>query len=288
ALPVAALAGWLAFLYHSTGHLFGSAEFTGYNARFLLHPVRAVVALAKRIGFLFFENFHWIGTWALIVSLRARAPAQRTWKIAGSLVAAHIAVFSVLGGAMLERYLLPVLPIVYTAMAASFTGRAGPLALAAGLIAGNFWNKPSPFPLENNLAMVDFVRLHQTAAGYIDSRPGSARITTVWPLTSALERPEFGYVQRPRRVEPIPDFSRETVLALPKGSVEVLILYSRQWEPRLSLMNVDLLRRFWQRFFGYHPQIDPREAGEYHGLQQVAGWRRRGQWIEVWAKPPLL
>ncbi len=86
------------------------------------------------------------------------------------LAIAQTAVVTLLGGAVLDRYMLPVLPILYAAfaVAASAWSRRVRLSVQAAMvtlfIVGWFWNPPVPFPYEDNLAMVDFVRLQQTAA----------------------------------------------------------------------------------------------------------------------------
>ena len=119
----------------------------------------------------------------------------RSWRVAWLLVAGHVALFSVLGGAMLERYLLPVLPIVYIAMVAGLCALPSPwralsqVALIAGVGYCNFWNPPYPFPYENNLAFTQFVKLHETAAGFIEHDYPGAEISTAWPLSAALRRP---------------------------------------------------------------------------------------------------
>ncbi len=91
-------------------------------------------------------------------------------------MAGHVLMVSVLGGAVLERYLVPVLPLLYLGFAAAFWQyrmrwrimSAG--ALIAALIAGNFVNPLYPFPLENNLAFTDFVTLQAASRGV----PGNA------------------------------------------------------------------------------------------------------------------
>src|SRR5947209_3883720 len=52
-LPVLPLIAWLIALERSTGHLFGNAAFTEYNIFYPLHPVRFVMALARRLYYLF-------------------------------------------------------------------------------------------------------------------------------------------------------------------------------------------------------------------------------------------
>jgi len=79
-------------------------------------------------------------------------------------IGGHVLLVSLLGGAELERYLLPVLPLVYIAM-----GARGPWCVHSGahrldrgslpVVDGLVRDPPYPFPLENNLGMVDFVEL---------------------------------------------------------------------------------------------------------------------------------
>ena len=111
---------WLLALDRSTGHLFGNAAFTQYNVWYPLHPVRLGLALVRRLYYLFLGSGHWIGTIAVLFALRNRKLFRvRAWRIAGSLIAAHVGFVSVLGGAVLERYLVPVLPLLFIGFAAA-------------------------------------------------------------------------------------------------------------------------------------------------------------------------
>jgi hypothetical protein len=290
-MPAAARGSWFLCLYTQTGHLFGSAAFIQYNLEYLIHPVRMAVALARRLYHLFWENLHWIGTFGILYAwMRGGVFEGRGWRLAWTLVAVHVALFSVLGGAMLERYLLPVLPIVYAAMVAGWSAlpgpwRAlGPLALIAGVAVGNFWNPPYPFPLENNLAFTDFVRLQEIAAGYLETNYAKAEVYTAWPLSAALSRPEFGYVKTPHRVGEIRDFGESAVASLERSPVDVFVLYSRQWDPPGNLLRNWILLKFWSRFFSYEPQIPSFDLDSKFHLKTVAGWSQGGQWIEVHAR----
>ena len=60
----------------------------------------------------------------------------RPWRIAGGLAAAHVLLVSVLGGAVLERYLVPVLPILYIAFAAAIWQLAPRWRIAQRSLAG--------------------------------------------------------------------------------------------------------------------------------------------------------
>lgn len=287
-LPAAALGCWLLILARGTGHLFGNTEFTHYNLYYPFHPVRFAFAVGRRLYYLFFQDFHWIGTIAILLAWRRGVFATRPWRIAWLMIGIHVLFLSAVGGAMLERYLLPVLPVVYTAMVAAMSIYKGPLklvcqvALLAGLILGNFWNPPYPFPFENNLAFTDFVALQQAAAGFVARNYPGERIATVWPLTSALSRPEFGYVPRAMLVHSLPDFTSRSVDSPDwQHDARVLVFFSRMWEPAWSFTDIALVRKIWRRFYGYEPELTVPEMRS-RPLNLVARWQRRGQWIEVY------
>ncbi|MBK5292737.1 MAG: glycosyltransferase family 39 protein, partial [Acidobacteriia bacterium] len=67
-LPLAALSAWFVLVWHSTGHLFGSAKFTDYNLLYPAHPFRLAVSLLKRGYGLFVADFHWVGTAAIFAA----------------------------------------------------------------------------------------------------------------------------------------------------------------------------------------------------------------------------
>jgi len=290
-LPLAALGFWFLFLHHQTGYLFGSAQFTQYNLEYMWHPVRIAIAFTRRLYHLFWEDLHWIGALGIVYAwIRGGVYEGRNWRVVWTLVAVNVALFSVLGGAMLERYLLPVLPIVYIGMVAGLCALPSPLramsqvALIAGVGICNFWNPPYPFPYENNLAFTEFVKLHEIAAGFIERDYPGAEISTAWPLSAELMRPEFGYVKTAHRVREIQDFSESAVAGLENAPVEVFILYSQQWDPPGNLLRNELVRKFWSRFFLYRPQVGALDLDRRFHLKTVAAWSQAGQWIEIHAR----
>jgi len=289
--PFLVLAAWLLFLWRGTGHLLGDPGFAHYNVGYALHPVRAGVSLIRRIYYLFVADFRWVGTSALIATRsRWRLFWRTDWKIAGAFAIAHIVLVSLLGGAELERYLVPVLPLLYIAMAAALSllptlwRTAGVIGLGAGLVAGSFLNPPYPFPYENNLAMTDFVELHQKAARALEQFFPSETIYTAWPLTAALRRPEFGYVKHGLQATETSDLHISTLSRLDPRAVHVLVLYSRTWEPSWGVLQNSSIRSFLGQFYEYEPQMNARQCRDKLGLTQVGRWERRGQWVEIYAK----
>jgi hypothetical protein len=218
---------------------------------------------------------------------RSRLFQSRTWRVAWLLVAAHVVMLSALGGAALERYLLPVVPILYAAMVAgiSLYGRTARVlsgvALAGGLVAGNFINPPYPFPYENNLAFTDFLKLHVEAAEYLERRYSAATVNTVWPLTAELSNPQLGFVRRGLSVQTLADLAPETIGSLDWNSVQVLVTFSRTWNPSLRLSRFPTLARLWRESYGFVRDVTPEEARARVPFFLAAHWERRGQWVDI-------
>jgi hypothetical protein len=285
-----ALGVWLLYLRHVTGHIFGDPGFTHYNVGYALHPVRASLALLRRLYFLFFSDFRWIGALAMLYALRRGLFRTRAWALVTIFAAAHVLLVSLLGGAALERYLVPVLPLLYCAVAESLSivGRAWRIiavaALVAGLVSGMFLNPPFPFPYENNLAMVDFVNLQVNAAHFVEAHYPDATVCTAWPLTAALRRPEFGYVRHPLRAVETSDLHESTLRALAPAHPDVLILYSRTWEPQWGVLRFPAVQAFLRRYYEFEPEMTPAEVKSVLGLEPVMREDSRGQWMEVFAR----
>jgi hypothetical protein len=290
-IPLAPLASWALLLGASTGRVLGNDVFTSYNLFYPLHPARLFFAFLRRFYYLFVENFHWIGWIAVAAGWRAGMFRSQVWTLTAVFCVAHVCGVTALGGATLERYLLPVLPPMYIAMAMGFEALTRPwraaarIALPAGLALSLFWNPVFwPFPHENNLAVVDFVDLQRTGAEYVEAVAPRATVMTAWPLSDAMRRPEFGYVSQSFRVEQLPDFNRSTVIAAGSRAPEVFVLYSRMMERPHHLLQVPFIRRLWERYYGYEPQIDGAELHRRFGYRPLGRWVRRGQWIEVYAR----
>jgi hypothetical protein len=291
----AVLAGWLAVLAASTGHWLGNPEFERYNLFYPLHPVRLGVALLRRLFYLCVDQFHFIG-WAAILAAARNTGLYRSrdWRIAAILAAAHVVAVTMLGGATLERYLLPVLPLMYSAMAAAWSLCAprrrqwNEILALAGLVVSLFWTRPLPTPLENNLAMVSFIRLHQETAEFLEQQRSDRIVVTAWPLSEAVRSPDFGYIQEGLRVREIPDFSPRTVSSLVLAENEILVLYRLDWNPGPFYEWFPWLARLRARYYGFEGEVDGEFARQRLGLQTVARFRRGPFWLEILEKPTRL
>lgn len=288
-IPCAALAIWIAVLWNATGNPLGSTEFSQYNASYSLHPVRLSFAILRRIFYLFTAEFRWIGTAALLWAWRKtnwlRSPE---WAVAGLFAALHVLAVSAFGGAVLERYLCPVLPILFAAFGIAWGCLRGNLRIAVpalaviGSLLSMVWYPAYPFPFENNLAMMDLVAIHKLAADYVAGEPDIKTVATVWPLTDALRRPEFGYVRKPVQAIELHDFRKANLRNAQDQRVDALIVYSRVWEPRHGVQTFRPIQRFLELYYGDAPAATGREIEAALGLQSKLKWEYRGMWVEVY------
>ncbi len=210
-----------------------------------------------------------------------------------AVAAGTIIIVSIFGGAELERYLLPVLPIFYigVSVALTFLPRRTSLGCAAALlgalVANLFWNPPYPFPYENNFAMVDFVRLQQMAANFAEQNLAHEKIATAWPYSAGLQDSDYGFVHHKLNVIETNDFHPASIWALPANSFDALITYNRTWAPPGGVVALSLVRRFLEKFYDWHPDITPEQCRALD-LWQIASWKLRGQEIDVYVRGRLV
>lgn len=288
-LPLAALAAWIVYLRWMTGQWLGDAEFAEYNVIYPLHPARLVSAIVRRAVFLFVENFHWIGTVGVAAGWRLGLLGSRGWRLAGVFAIVHTAAVCVTGGAILDRYLLPVLPVYYTAVAVGFSALqpparlVAPVALLAGLFISLFWSPPFwPVPLDNNLAMVRFTEVHRQAAEFLETHYSGRRIVTAWPMSIELTRPELGYVRAAiPSVQALPDFRRAPALAVDPPPA-VFVLFSREASPRATIFREPLLKAFAEHYLRFYVPVDGAAIQRRYGLHQVIRFESWDQWVEIY------
>jgi hypothetical protein len=292
--PFLGLSAWLFFLHRKTGYWLGDPGFAHYNVTYALHPVRILMSLSRRLYYVFLAEFRWVGTLVIGAMLLRDKPTRfrrPEWVVTIAVSVCSLLLVSVLGGAELERYLLPVLPIFYIAVSLALSGRrrwvgiSATAILALGLAVNLFWNPPYPFPFENNLAMVDFVRLQQAAAEFAQRSLREKRIATAWPYTQALRRPEYGFVEQRLKTVETGDFSFHSILELPPQSFDALITYTRTWAPQPSVISIPLVQEFLERYYGWQREITPDQCSRLN-LQAVAAWKSRGQQITVYVRRP--
>jgi 4-amino-4-deoxy-L-arabinose transferase-like glycosyltransferase len=285
--PAAALGLWLVELHHVTGNWLGNDEFARFNVNQSLGFSHILYAIGRRIYMLFLSDGHFLGAAALIAGWRLLRGKE--WTIAGLVAIAQTAVVTLLGGAVLDRYMLPVLPILYAAfaVAASAWSRRVRLCVQGAMvtlfIVGWFWNPPVPFPYENNLAMVDFVRLQQSAAEYLESHAADQRIAAAWPFSEAVVNPEFGYVRRPLNLTVRTGGVRLSNLAqLNPKDFDVLVLFSAEWSVKWRVLDIHPIRSLVHSFLDPNINATDDEIRSVLGFVPVLRWDRGGQWIEIY------
>jgi hypothetical protein len=261
--PTMLLAGWYTYHWLLTGFVFGNEEYLQYNllqtatlSRFLVaFPIRLWQAFGH-LGLVLLSMFAFISILATgLRGLRAigRTLAGPTALRVSILIGAHLIAFSVLGGALLTRYLLPIVPLIILAALLSVRRREIMTIIAtAWFIVNLFVNPPYHFPAEENLAYRDFVRVHQAAATFLEREHATSKIATAWPATFQLSIPYLGYVRQPLPVVPVDRLDRQSLRQVSEqvGEIDLVLLFNREYRPPNSWLRPGrLLGRlnWWQR-----------------------------------------
>lgn len=292
------LAGWYAWHYARTGFLFGNPEYLRYNAESTLNPLRFLAAFGHRILHLTAHMNMFVPMLMTIAALllepkpdaegheRAKIPAAALRNIF-VLLMANAALFSVLGGALLTRYLLPMYPLVLLVAVTTFYRRIPwwhgvAVFSAAAFLVGLFVNPPYGFAPEDNLAYAHVVRLHLSGIDELAHRYPGATVLTAWPMSDELARPELGYVKQPWDVERIEDFT-STQVAIAAGEPEkysAALVFSTKYDPPAGIFSLGAKSEALdERFFGLHHDMQPESIARQLGGSMV--WRRDdgGMWV---------
>jgi hypothetical protein len=304
-IPLIPLAIWYAYHYARTGFVFGNPEFFRYNVQATMQPLRMLLALGLRlwqvVGYLNLSFLTLAGLLAMwLPPLRDNGEERKRISLHVQLdflaiIAAYVAAMAAVGGAVLARYMLPVVPLVIILWISTLRRRVrlwpGVVAVVAlAFVAGLFVNPPHGFSMEDNLAYRDYIVLHQQAEDFVEARYPMARVLTAWPASDELTRPNLGYVTRPMRVLRIEDFTADQLLsASGMGSTfDVALVFSTKYEPPHPWF--ERWRR-WQQwkteFFGYHRDVPPAAAAQILGGRLVYNDTRHNQWIGVIEMEPI-
>jgi hypothetical protein len=305
-LPIVPLALWFAYHRVKTGFVFGNPDFFRYNVAATLNPLRIPIAFALRL----WQAFGYLGLYVLMFAtlLALLRPPQADqgkahlriaiWQQVSFAVVtlAYLFCMSVLGGAVLARYLLPVLPLVILFCVATLWRRVRfwkPIVacVIAAFALGLFTNPPYNFSLEDNLAYRDFVQMHAEASWFLTMRYPNARVLTAWPASDELSRPWLGYVARPFRVVRIEDFSLPEVnRACLSGNdaerkrcgFDVAFVFCTKYQPaHPPLENFAAWRRIGEAYFGYHRDLAPEEITQRLGGNIVFQKTENRLWVAV-------
>ena len=298
-LPSAPLGMWYAYHYLQTGFVFGNPEFFRYNVEGTLQPLRIVLALLLRL----WQTFGYLNLYLLTVAMllalwraplrdpegerpRIALPAQFAFY---SVIAAYVAAMAMIGGAVLARYMLPVVPLVIILAISTLRRRvrfwkAVVAIVALAFVIALFVNPPYGFSLEDNLAYRDYIELHQGAEDFLEARFPMSRVLTAWPASDELTHPYLGYVTRPMRVFRIEDFTVEQGMSAAdaRSKFDVALVFSTKYEPVHPLLaGWHTWERWKTRFFGYHRDVPPEAAAQILGGRLIYRETRKGQWVGV-------
>jgi 4-amino-4-deoxy-L-arabinose transferase-like glycosyltransferase len=294
ALP---LAGWYGWHYFKTGFLFGNPEFLRYNAQANLDAGRILAALFHRFLHLTMHMNLFVPVGIALVCLRWKTATEdrkvqlsrRTLHRVFLLILANLFFFSILGGALLTRYLLPVFPLVLllalTVLYQRVTHWQRLAALSAvAFVAGLFINPWYGFAPEDNLSYARMVRMHQAGIAALNERYPQAKVLTAWPLSDELTRPELGYVTQPHEVAAIDDFTSAEIAraAHEPEKYSTALVFSTKIDPALHLPNFGKkYREADEHYFGLHHDLPAQTIAQ--DLSGTLLWQQEGheQWIAL-------
>ena len=294
------LAGWYGFHYWKTGFLFGNPEFVRYNAQANLEPPRMLAAFGHRLLHLTAHMNLFVPVLmtvaALLLAPRPDADGHDRATIGRAamrrilvLILVNAVLFSVLGGALLTRYLLPMYPLVLLVAVATFYRRVPywqGLAVfsAAAFAVGLFVNPPYGFAPEDNLAYAHVIRLHMAGIAQLSKRYPGATVLSAWPMTDELTRPELGYVKQPWDVARIEDFSEPQIerAAEEPEKFSAALVFSTKYDPPHPLLTLGgKSAELDEKYFGLHHDLPPEQIAKQLGGDLVWEKEDQGQWVAL-------
>ena len=297
ALPLIAWYGWH---FAKTGYVFGNPEFLKYNAEANFEPKRFLAAFGHRLLHLTAHMNMFVPSLLTVAALmlnprldgegneRARISSPILWHIFFVLLA-NAVLFSVLGGALLTRYLLPMYPLVLLVAVSTFSRRVPYWQTLASLsavafLAGLFINPPYRFAPEDNLEYARVIRLHMAGIAQLNKRYPGSTVLSAWPVTDELTKPELGYVKTPYQVYRLEDFTSGQIdrAADDPGGYSTALVFSTKYDPPSLLLSLGpKSEAIDQKYFGLHHDLPPEAiALRLHG---TLNWQREdhAQWIAL-------
>lgn len=302
--PLLPLAAWYAYHYRATGFTFGNPEFLRYNATANLAPLRILLSLWHRFLHLSFHMNLWVPIALTLAVVRFAREDSASVHGKGTTVPelgfhnnpeiaivlfANALAFSILGGALLTRYLLPMYPLVLTFCITLWRRRTRlwpMLAALTGLafVAALLLNPPYSFAPEDNLTYRDFVTLHQRAISVLSRDFPQATVLTAWPATAELTSPDLGYLHTPIRTVALDNFSAAEIqkAAEMPGAYDTALLFSTKYvPPPASRALTRLTESTDTRFFDFHRDLSPVEISTLLHGQILWQASSHGEWAAI-------
>ncbi len=300
AMSVLPLCGWYAWHYAKTGFVFGNPEFLRYNAEANITPVRILAAFGHRVLHLTAHMNLFVPVLLMMAALmlqpRPDAEGHERAAISSStlgrilvVILANALLFSVLGGALLTRYLLPMYPLMLLLAVSTLYRRVPSWQVltafsAAAFVVGLFVNPPYGFAPEDNLAYARLVRMDQAGIAQLNAHFRGAAVLSAWPVTDELSRPELGYVKEPYQVYSVDDFSSAQIdrAAGEPWNYTAALVFSTKYDPPSPLLSLGKRSQALdEKYFGLHHDLPPEAiAMRLHG-SVVWEEHEAGMWIAL-------
>lgn len=286
--PLVVVAGWMLLNKVVIGHWLGDSNVLNYNMVSTASSFRLlVISAANRVWHL---SGH-MGLWAITIpALPALWAGTRGWAtvelkhrklfvVAACVYFFYGLFFTIIGGAVLARYVLPATLIAIvcaTIFISTYRPRLYWLTIcfaACVFVSSNVIEPSYHTALEDGSMYLDFVQVHRDAAKHLENREGSAKVLTHWPATDELMRPYLGYVRRPLGVVQIESMSTDVLANATQSCPDCLIFdFNTGFIPsRRSYSPMEVLRSigFWQQLQA--PRLAS-ESGTRLPLRPIKGY----------------
>jgi len=299
-LCAAPLLLWFAYHRHRTGFFLGNPEYLRYNLGATLTPLRVGLAMLIRLwhllGYLNLFVLTLLTAYAMSQPALREADGSYRQRIAipvqlvfGVVVAAHVVALSMLGGAVLARYMLPVLPLIVLICVSTLYRRMRHWVWLIATVCVAFvlaLLTPPPYRVapEDTLLYRDYIILHAQAEAEIAQLYPHARVLTAWPASDEMTRPFLGYVKQPMDVIRVENFSEAEMerVARAAGEFDIVFLFTTKWEPpRPLLQRLAFGEALQKRFFDYHQDVTPERAAEMLGGRILHYESRNNEWVAI-------
>ncbi len=295
--PFPVLALWFGYHRWKTGFTFGNPEFLRYNATANL----TFAHIARSFGYRFLHLFWQRDVWVPLVFALAclwlprrsgafgRSLPLPVLRSIGALILVNWLAFSVLGGALLTRYLLPMYPLLLLVCVSVWQSHTVHWPWLAWLTGAAFFsalwlNPPTYFAPEDNLTYRDMIVVHQEAIAFLQQHEPQAVVLSAWPADAELTRPDLGYTDHAFRVHAIENFTAPEIAkaAQEPGQFDTALVFSTQYiAPALGaylLSHPDSRRG---RKYAVQRDLSPAEIARRLGGRVVWQDDRNGEWAAV-------
>jgi hypothetical protein len=294
--PVLPLAAWLFYHHHATGRFLGEAGFYRYNVTNALVPARFLFSIGIRLWQLLGFMNMLVLTAATVAAMwlppavdsegerpRISIPVQLQFAM---ILLAQLITFSLLGGALLPRYLLSAYPLVVMIGISTLRRRVGRWEWPAALVViafglALFFDPPFKFAPEDNLTYKDFVELHVDSVRFLERHEQGKTVLTAWPATDELTRTYLGYVNQPLPVVAVQNFTVEELFKARaiRPRYQVAFIFSTKYDqPTWFGHRLDFLAR---RYFDYHRDLPPDVIANLLGAKIVFLERKKAEWAAI-------